>query len=101
MTCFVCTSCPGGQDRLDQIRHVLAGYDVRGWDCLSGCRSGGAVAFRAPGKTAYLFGPFEAADMDGLVAFLRLYQASDDGRIDDARPLGSLRFKALARIPAA
>lgn len=101
MTCLVCTSCPGGADRLSLIRQALPGYVVRDTDCLSGCRSGGAVACRVPGKTAYLFGPVGADDMQGLAAFLRLYDASDDGRIADARPLGTFRFKVLARIPPA
>ncbi len=102
MICHVCTSCPGGPARLALIRQTLAGRAVvRGVDCLSGCRSGGAVACVAPAKTAYLFGPVGADDMPGLAAFLHLYDASDDGRITDARRLGSLRFKALARIPPA
>jgi predicted metal-binding protein len=38
-------------------------------------------------------------DIPNLIAFLRLYGASPDGNLADARPLGSLRNKALARIP--
>lgn len=68
-------------------------------DCMSGCARGPTLAVRAPGKTAYLFGEFAAADLPDLVTFLRLYQSSDNGDLADARPLGGLRFKALARIP--
>lgn len=99
---FVCAECPGGAARLALIRTALA--DETGWQidpgpCMSGCKSGGSVAVRAPGKMAYLFGPVEAGDMDGFRAFATLYEAAPDGVIRDARPLGPLRLKALARIP--
>lgn len=101
-TVFVCTECHEGAGRLALVRDALAGtgWEVRPYSCLSGCRSGGSVAIRAPGRMAYLFGPVGAADADGLRAFAALYDAAPDGVITDARALGSLRFKALARIPA-
>lgn len=68
-------------------------------DCLSGCTRPSALAFRAPGKTAYLFGDLTSADLPDLITFARLYAASPDGDFTDARPLGDLRAKALARIP--
>ena len=54
---------------------------------------------RAPGKTAYLFGDASEADVPNLIVFLKLYDASADGNLADARPIGALREKALARIP--
>ena len=66
---------------------------------MSGCTRPSAVAFRAEGKTAYLFGEITAADLPDLLSFLRLYAASPDGALADARPLGELRNKAIARIP--
>lgn len=77
------------------------GCAIRAVACVSGCRSGGSVAVREPGRMAYLFGPVDAGDMEGLRRFVDLYRAAPDGAIRDARPLGPLRFKALARIPAA
>lgn len=68
-------------------------------DCMSGCRRPSTAAFRAPGKTAYLFGDLTTADLPDLIIFARLYAASPDGNLADARPLGALRQKALARIP--
>ncbi|WP_127110748.1 DUF1636 domain-containing protein [Pararhodobacter zhoushanensis] len=68
-------------------------------ECLSGCMRPSSVAFRAPGKTAYLFGDLTEADLADLTRFARLYAQSPDGQFADARPLGALRFKALARIP--
>lgn len=66
---------------------------------MSGCARAQTVAFRAKGKVAYLFGDITGADMDDLRHFARLYQASTDGTFPDARVLGDLRLKALARIP--
>lgn len=74
---------------------------VRPSGCMSGCRSGGSVAIRSPGRMAYMFGPVEAEDMDDLQRFLELYHSEPAGVIQDARALDRLRFKALARIPSA
>ncbi|MGL6209167.1 MAG: DUF1636 family protein [Paracoccaceae bacterium] len=68
-------------------------------DCMSGCTRASTVAFRATGKTAYLFGDLTLSDLPDLLTFARLYAASLDGTFADARPLGALRTKALARIP--
>lgn len=97
----VCRSCPAGQDGLaGRLRTALgAGAFLREVDCMSGCTRPSTVAFRAEGKTAYLFGEITEADIPNLVIFLRLYSASEDGNLSDARPLGSLREKAIARIP--
>lgn len=66
---------------------------------MSGCTRPSTLAFRAPGKVAYLFGEIGAGDLPDLLTFARLYLASADGALGDARPLGALRTKALARIP--
>ena len=34
-----------------------------------------------------------------MIVFLKLYEAAPDGNLADARPIGALREKALARIP--
>lgn len=72
---------------------------VSGIACMSGCARESTAAFRARGKVAYLFGDLTEADLDDLVRFAQLYAASQDGTFADARPLGNLRTKALARIP--
>ena len=72
---------------------------VTGVDCMSGCTRPSTIAFRAPGKTAYLFGDLTGDDLPDLLTFARLYAASADGNLADARPLGALRGKAMARIP--
>lgn len=100
----VCTSCPAGRAGLaSTLRSAIeaAGLPVTVGevDCMSGCTRPSTVAVRAPGKTAYLFGDTGDADVPNLVTFLRLYEAAPDGNLADARPLGTLREKALARIP--
>ena len=66
---------------------------------MSGCRNDQTIAFRARGKVAYLFGNITEDDLAELQSFARLYAASPDGTFRDARVLGGLRHKALARIP--
>lgn len=73
--------------------------ELNGVDCMSGCRRPQTIAIRQAGKTAYLFGEFTRDDIPGLITFLRLYRDSPDGNLADARPLGALRMKAIARIP--
>lgn len=100
----VCKLCPAGEAGLaDQLRAAVnaAGLaiEVRETDCMSGCTRQSTLSFRAAGKTAYLFGEISAEDMPDLLTFARLYLASPDGNLVDARPLGALRAKAVARIP--
>jgi predicted metal-binding protein len=100
----VCNTCPAGKAGLAAVlteaiaEHSLFA-EVAGIDCMSGCTRPSAVAFRAPGKTAYLFGEITGADLPHILAFLRHYGHSPDGNFADARVLGSLRLKAIARIP--
>lgn len=101
VTVTVCRTCPAGQEGLaSRLRRAIGNdADLREVDCMSGCTRPSTVAFRAERKTAYLFGDVTEADIPQLVNFLRLYSASRDGNLADARPLGSLREKAIARIP--
>ena len=103
-TATICRSCPAGQAGFaDQLRDAFgaAGLEVvtREIDCMSGCTRPSTLAFRAPGKTAYLFGDITDADLPDILTFARLYLDSADGNLADARPLGALREKAIARIP--
>lgn len=99
MKVFVCTSCTADGGFVDVMRDGLPETEVVGVDCMSGCTHAQTVAFRSPGKVAYLFGDLTAADLNDLRTFARLYQASEDGMFSDARVLGNLRTKAIARIP--
>ena len=104
MRIFVCGSCPLGQSGFAYtLRSATAllpfPAEVVLSDCMSGCARASTVAFRSPAKVAYLFGDLTAADLPDLLAFAALYHAAPDGQFADARPLGGLRTKALARIP--
>lgn len=100
MKVFVCTSCTQDGGFLGVVKDGLPGCTVEGIDCMSGCTRAQTVAFREPGKVAYLFGDITADDMAELQAFAQLYATSKDGTFPDARVLGALRTKAIARIPA-
>lgn len=101
MKLFVCTTCT--EDSLvflEKARVGLPNLTIEAIDCMSGCERAQTVAFRATGKTAYLFGDITSADLPALETFSTLYDGSPDGNFQDARVLGNLRNKAIARIPA-
>ncbi len=100
MKMHVCTTCTEDGSFVAEARAALPSLEVVGVDCMSGCMRPQTVAFREAGKVAYLFGEVTAADFEDLRTFARLYAASRDGRFEDARVLGNLRTKAIARIPA-
>ncbi len=102
MKVTLCASCALGRAGFaDTLREALAGLAEVGLvDCMSGCARASTVAFRAAGKTAYLFGDVVADDLPDLVVFARLYAEASDGNLADARAIGGLRMKAVARIPA-
>lgn len=101
----VCRSCAAGQGGLarllaDTFAAEALPVTVQETDCMSGCKRASTLAFRQTGKMAYLFGEITEADLPDILTFVRLYQAAPDGTLTDARPIGGLRFKAIARIPA-
>ena len=100
----LCEGCPLGRSGFgDSLAAALAeaglAAQVSGTPCMSGCARESTIAFRSASKVAYLFGDLTVRDLDALVTFARLYAATPDGTFDDARVLGDLRSKALARIP--
>jgi predicted metal-binding protein len=104
MNITLCASCALGQGGFAgklrsalQAEHIAASLTTT--DCMSGCSRASTCAFRAAGKTAYLFGDLTDADLADLLTFSRHYAASADGNFADARVLGALRHKAIARIP--
>lgn len=99
MKVFVCATCTPDGGFVEVMREALPERDVQPIDCMSGCTRAQCVAFRSSGKVAYLFGEITEADLPELSNFARLYEASPDGTFEDARVLGNLRHKAIARIP--
>ena len=105
MNITLCASCDLGQSGFARpLGAALAAAGIAAsiatTDCMSGCTRASTIAFRSADKTAYLFGDLTAADLPGLVIFAQSYAASTDGNFTDARILGALRHKAIARIPA-
>ena len=99
---FVCQTCSTGQGpaMLDALRSRLGdGLEVVGHDCLNLCDTPQALAFRARGKAAYLFGDLTLDDLDDAVVFAQMWRDTGDGWIEDARPAGRLRFCLKGRIP--
>jgi predicted metal-binding protein len=101
---IICASCPAGQPGLGAALQAAftaqsLAFEWRETECMSGCTRPSTLAFRAAGKMAYLFGEITTADLPDLLTFARLYLASPDGTLADARPIGALRLKAIARIP--
>ncbi|MEL6774299.1 MAG: DUF1636 domain-containing protein [Pseudomonadota bacterium] len=81
---------------------LQADFAVDGVACMAGCDRPCTVAYRADGKSCYLFGDVdEDADIDALVAFAAQYAASADGWTNSTERPGELSGKTLARIPCA
>lgn len=103
ITLTLCTSCALGRtgfaDRLRAALPACPRVRVNTVDCMSGCARPSTLAVRTPGKTAYLFGDMTEADLPLILTFLPLYADSPDGNFNDARVIGDLRLRALARIP--
>jgi predicted metal-binding protein len=104
MNITLCTTCDLGQGGFavtlqTALTTAQIPATITTTDCMSGCTRASTLAFRSPGKTAYLFGDLTAADLPHLVTFARHYAATPDGNLPDARVLGALRHKAIARIP--
>jgi len=104
-TLTLCRTCRAADPALpDLLAQTLAQAGVEAKiqqvDCMSGCQRPQTLSVRQSGKTAYLFGEVTTTDLPHVVTFLRLFQQSPDGNLADARPLGPLRLKAIARIPA-
>lgn len=97
-TITLCATCKLGQGDF-AARLDLPGFAVKTTECMSGCTKPSTVAFRAEGKTAYLFGQITEDDAEDLRVFAEAYRQSTDGTFADARIFGALRLKAIARIP--
>ena len=104
---FVCSSCcrvgetPHGTAFVAALRARLGkDFNVVPHACFSVCSEPQALAFRAAGKAAYVFSGLNLDDLDDIAAFADLWAGLADGWIEDARPIGRLRFCLKARIPA-
>lgn len=79
-----------------------AAFTIDGVACMAGCDRPCTVAYRADGKSAYLFGDIdETTDIDALIAFAAQYALSDDGWTSSTERPPGLAGKTLARVPCA
>lgn len=98
---FICETCTSQSTTfIEAATAALPTLTICASECMSGCTRAQTVAFREAGKTAYLFGEISEADFPALETFSNLYASSTDGIFSDARVIGDLRHKAIARIPA-
>lgn len=97
---LVCETCATDAVFFEAAVKGMGAVPVRAVDCMSGCSRAQTVAFRGAGKVAYLFGDITVDDLPDLRNFAALYAAPENGTFADARVLGTLRTKAIARIPA-
>ena len=106
---IVCSRCrddrtrePGAAFLLPRLAEALdpAAFRIETVDCMAACERPIAVAFRAAGKTTYMFGDIDAAgDAQPLADFARLYASLADGWCNEGQRPAGLRGKTLARIP--
>ncbi|MFT3673541.1 DUF1636 family protein [Aestuariivirga sp.] len=114
---IVCTTCRHtgltcrpGYDLIAKLNAALVAagpalandFQVSGTSCLAGCSRPCTVAFRADAKATYVFGDIsDDCDVEALVQFAGLYAVRGDGMSKASEHPQELRFKTLARIPAA
>ncbi|RME16973.1 MAG: DUF1636 domain-containing protein [Alphaproteobacteria bacterium] len=92
----VCVSCAGGSALADALARDVA---INRVDCMNVCTKPACLSVREAGKAAYLFGDVSAEMADNVRTFLGLYEDAEAGIIEDARPIGKLRFCLIGRIP--
>ncbi|WP_172300214.1 DUF1636 family protein [Pseudoruegeria sp. HB172150] len=96
----ICAGCSGGDALADVLREALPEAEIARADCLSVCTDPATVAAQAEGRATYVFSGVGIADEADIRAFLAEYAAAPKGWIEDARPLGRLRFCLVTRVPA-
>ena len=104
---FICETCldadghTPGPEMAAAVRKALdVEVEVVLTPCLNLCDEPVSVAFRAPGKMAYLFAGTGPDDVSDIAAMARLFVEAKDGVVEDARSAGRLRFCLKGRIPA-
>lgn len=108
---LICAGCrqDEGSGEADRalLADALAGagladdFSVGAAECLSGCEAPVSLGFQGRARASYVFnGVSLATDIADIIAMCHAYLAAPDGWIGDARPLGRLRFRLRARIPA-
>lgn len=97
----ICSGCGAGSADLQAaVAGACPDVAIVQVDCLSVCRDPVTLAAQGAGRATYVFSGLGAGDAADIAAFAREYAAAPGGWIEDARPLGRLRFQLVARVPA-
>ena len=109
---LICATCEraAGKTARDDCAIVrgalkLAGlrdqFEVEATPCLGGCVSPVNIALQGAGQSSYVFDGLDIKASEAeIVKLCKMYLELDLGWIEDARPLGELRNRLRARIPA-
>lgn len=109
LICATCERPDGHTARMDcaVLRGALksAGLDnqieVDATACLGGCVSPVNISLQGKGRGSYVFDGLDIKASEAeIIKLCRMYLKLDRGWIEDARPLGELRDRLRARIPA-
>jgi predicted metal-binding protein len=109
LVCATCERAAGETARHDcaVLRRALKriGLDdqieVEATPCLGGCVEAVNISLQGQGRGSYVFDGLDikASEME-IIKLCQMYLELDRGWIEDARPLGELRNRLRARIPA-
>ena len=97
---LICSTCAGDGAGLAEALAGLNGWAVEMHPCLSVCEAPVALAAQAAGRATYVFAGLTPQDAGDVRSFAAAYEAAPAGWIEDARPLGRLRFCLRSRVPA-
>ena len=76
-------------------------FQVEITECMGSCEKPIAVALQGKGMASYVFSGLSGTeDVPDLVETCRLYVENPEGRIEDARRCGRIRYLLRARLPA-
>ena len=97
----ICDGCAGdGAGLAKGLDDLGLGVEVAHVACLSVCADPVTVAAQGEGRATYVFSGLGPGHLGDLAAFAESYAAAPAGWIEDARPLGDLRFRLVTRVPA-
>lgn len=97
----ICTGCGATSAPLEAaLARTCPDIAVARAPCLAVCAEPVTLAAHGRGLATYVFSGLTAGDAEDVAAFARAYRAAPAGWIEDARPLGRLRFRLVTRVPA-
>ena len=95
---IICQTCNGGPELARALRDRVE-IPVEEVECLNICDNPVSMALRGPGRDVYLLAGIQDSDLDDAEALVALWLSDPQGKIEDARPAGRLRFCLVGRVP--